>query len=387
MREVTPVEKLIEEKESGEIGGMVLLILGEPGAGKTMALVKLVMKDMGVDKVGEEFDPSQVRRIPLWTGQKSCQWVVAAAQGLPVTLWMHDSINKYEFYTTGSKKDGIKQQKINLEAKDDLDVKIKDFEEPKEIVDDIDTQRLNVYYIPGADGGEKDKYFFQQKNYELARALNERKYGDHITWNADEIQNIAPDNNKKPFYDLQMNKFPNEWEDFRKNSISKRGTGHGYAEMNWKYYDLKANGIVYMQGGKVHNNHSQINQGSVNNMKRGQFVVNGFEAGEFELPMSPAAVFPWIRDHEDVEMKMTIEADIPDVRPTPEDLESVLQDLPFDASDLRSIWTPEEYAEEADITTRAVQKKLATNKLPGMKVGGSWVMSEEELVNREDTPF
>lgn len=387
MRQVTPVEKLVEEKESDEIGGMILLILGEPGAGKTMALVKMVMKDMGIDQVGEAFNPDKVRRIPLWTGQKSCQWIVAAANDLPVTLWMHDTITHYEFFTTGSKKDDIAEQKINLEAKEDLDVEIKQFSEPEEIVEKIDTQRLNVYYIPGADGGEKEKYFFQQKNYELSKALNERKYGDHITWNADEIQNIAPDNNKKPFYDLQMNKFPNEWEDFRKNSVSKRGSGHGYAEMNWKYYDLKANGIIYMQGGKVHKNHSAINQGSVNNMKRGQFVVNGFEAGEFELPRSPADVFGWIRDHRDVEMKMTIEADIPDVRPTPEDLESVLQDLPFEASDLRSLWTPEEYADEAGITTRAVQKKLATNKLPGMKIGGSWLMSEEDLVNREETPF
>jgi len=375
MRDVTPVEKLILEKEAEDVGGMLLLIIGEPGAGKTFALARMVEKDM------------ENNRIPLWTGQKSCQWIIPAAQNLPVTLWMHDTIKDFEFYTTGSKRDDIESQLVDLERKEDLDVEIKTFEEPREIVEDIDVNRINVYYLPGADKGEKGKYFFQKMNYKLAHALNTRTYGDHITWNADEIQNIAPDKQKKPFYDVQMNLLPNEWEDFRKNSVSKRGTGHGYGEMNWKFYGVKCNGICYMQGGKVHSEHGQINQSIVNNMARGEFVVNGFEAGEFEMPESPKNVFGWIRDHKDVELRMNMEADIPDVRPTPEDLESVLDELPLDAGDLRELWTPEEYAKEIGISTRAVQKKLATNKLPGIKIAGNWVMSEEDLVNAEDVPF
>lgn len=375
MRDISPIEKLVLEKEASNIGGMIVLILGEPGAGKTMALTVMVQKDVEND------------RIPMWTGQKSCQWIIPAAQQIPVTMWMHETVKDYEFFTTGSKKDEIPEQKINLKEKQDLDIKFKSFDEPKEVVEDIDAGRLNVYYIPGADGGEKEKYFFQEMNHRLSKALNERKFGDHITLNADEVQNICPDKNRKPFYDLQMNKFPHEWQDFRKNSVSMRGTGHGYAEINWKYYDLKANGIVYMQGGKIHKNHRQIDQSTVNNMKRGEFVVNGFEPGTFQMPVPPAERFGWIQDHPDVELKMKIEAEIPDIRPKPEDLESVLTDLPFEASDLRSLWTPEEYAKEVGITTRAVQKKLATNKLPGMKIGGNWLMSEEELVNEQDTPF
>lgn len=375
MRKVSPIEKLILEKEAGEIGGMIILIIGEPGAGKTFGLARMIEIDM------------QENRIPLWTGQKSCQWIIPAAQNIPVTLWMHDSIKDFEFFTTGSMKDNIPEQNVDLERKDDIDVKVRSFEDPEEIVEDIDTDRLNVYYIPGADQGEKGKYFFQHMNYRLAKALNERRYGDHVTLNADEIQNIAPDKTKKPFHNLQMEMFPNQWQDFRKNNVSMRGTGHGYSEINWKYYNNKANGIVYMQGGKVHSDHSAIDQGIVNNMRRGQFAVNGFEPGEFEMPDSPKQVFGWIRDHEDVELKMMFEAEIPDVRPKPEDLESIISELPISAEDLRELWTPEEYAEEADITTRAVQKKLATNKLPGLKLNGKWLMSEEQLANSEDVPF
>lgn len=375
MREVSPIDKLILEEEAGEIGGMIILIIGEPGSGKTYGLTRMVEIDI------------EHGRIPLWTGQKSCQWVVPAAQGIPVTLWIHETIKDYEFFTTASKKDDIPEQKVMIDRKKDLDVEIQRFTDPKEIVEDIRTDRLNVYYIPGADGAEKDKYFFQKKNLELAEALNERRYGDHITWNADEFQNIAADRTKKPFHSLQMEQFPNQWQDFRKNSVSMRGTGHGYSEINWKYYNNKANGIAYMQGGKVHSDHGQVNQQSVNRMRRGEYVVNGFEAGEFKLPDSPKEVFGWLRNHDDVELKMNFDAEIPDVRPTKDDLESVLDDLPIDAEDLRSLWTTEEYAEEVSIGVRAVQKKLATNKLPGMKIGGKWLMSEEELVNDDSVPF
>jgi len=387
MRDVTPIEKLIDEKEASKIGGMILLIIGEPGAGKTMALTIMVMKDLGIDKVGQEYKEDEVRRIPLWTAQKTCQWLVPAAQGIPVTFWVHESVEDFSFFTTGSKKDDIPKKEVDLENAEGLDVKFKDFNDPEEIVEDIDVDRLNVYYIPGAEGGEKEKYFFQDMNYRLSKALNDRSYGDHVTLNADEIQNVARDKNKKPFYDLQMNKFPHEWQDFRKNSVSMRGSGHGYGEINWKYYKLKANGIVYMQGGKVHGDHTEIDQGTVNSMRRGEFVVNGFEPGKFRLPKNPKNVFDWLKDHDDVKLKMDVSYNVPDVRPTPEDVESVLSELPIDASDLRSLWTVKEYAEEAEISERAVQKKLATNKLPGIKVGGSWVMSEEELANREDIPF
>lgn len=375
MRKVSPIDKLILEEEAEEIGGMIILIIGEPGAGKTFGLTRMVELDI------------ENGRIPLWRGQESCQWIIPAAQDIPVTLWIHETIKDYEFFTTGSLEAGIEEQSITIYRKSDLDVEIKRFEDPEEIVDDIDRDRLNVYYIPGSGGTEKDKYFNQKKNLELAEALNNRRYGDHITWNVDEIHRIAPDMRKKPFHEIQMQRFPDQWQDFRKNSVSMRGTGHGYSEINWKYYNNKANGIAYMQGGKVHGDHSRIDQGAVNDLGRGEYVVNGWEPGEFKLPDNPKKVFGWIRDHEDVELKMDYTAEIPDIRPTPEDVESVIEDLPIDAEDLRSLWTVEEYAEEVGITPRGVRQKLARNKLPGIKISGSWVMSEQSLADAEDAPF
>lgn len=388
MREVTPIDKLVYEKEADEIGGMVILINGEPGAGKTMALTRMVMKDLGIEEVGQKYRAEKKKRIPLWTGQDSCQWILPAAQGIPVTLWIHESIKSFQFMTTGSREAGIQPRKIDLTDQENLELEIKRFEDPSEIVDGIDDHRLNVYYIPGSNGGEKDKYFFQDMNYQLGKALNDRKYRDHITLNVDEVQNVAPDYSRRPFYDLQMQKFPTQWQDFRKNNVSMRGTSHGYSEINWKYYDLKANGIIYMQGGRVHKNHSQINQGAVNNMKRGECVAPGFEAGAFEMPVKPQETFPWIADHPDVVLTMDYKAEIPDTRPQEVDVEEWLDDSPFEKKhldDIISVSTAE--AELLPWTSREIRRKLSNGDLPGVKTEGKWLLSRTQLLNLTDVPI
>lgn len=375
MRDITPIEKLVLEKEADNIGGMIILIIGEPGAGKTMALVRIVENDL---KQG---------RIPMWRGQKSCQWILLAAQGLPITFWMHETIKDHRFFLTGSKKENITETRLNLRDKQDIDVKFKEWSDGEELVENLDNNRVNVHYIPGANGDEKDKYFFIKKNYEICKALVERSYGDHVTFNADEINDLVPDLQKKPFYDLLMHQYPSVWKDLRKNNASKRGLGHGYSEINHKFYNDKANGIGYMQGARVHKQHGSINQGVVNNLDRGEIVVSGWEKGSFEMPNLPHQTIHWMPKTSNVLLKLEIEADIPDVRPTPEDVETILEDLPIDADDLKSIWKPEEYGEQVGISTRSVRRKLAGGKLPGMKLNGKWIMSEEELVNHEDSPL
>lgn len=375
MRKITPIEKLVLEQESDEIGGMILLILGEPGAGKTMGLVRMVENDL------------KQERIPMWRGQEDCQWILLAAQGLPITFWMHESIEDFQFYLTGSKKDNITKTMIDVEEKADLDVEIKEWSDPEELVSDLRPDRVNVHYIPGAGGEEKEKYFFIKKNFEICQALVNRDYGDHVTFNADEINDVVPDLQRKPFYDLLMHQYPSVWKSMRKNNTSKRGLGHGYSEINHKFYNDKANGIGYMQGARVHSQHQTIDQNIVNGLHRGEIIVSGWEKGSFDMPNMPHNVFDWIPESKDVLLKMDMKTSVPDVRPQPDNLEDVVDELPIEPEDLRSLWTPSEYAEEIGITTRAVQKKLATNKLPGMKIGGKWFMSEEELVNKSDVPF
>lgn len=386
MRDVSPIEKVVLEKESGSIGGMVVLIWGEQGAGKTMALTRMVMYDMGIDDVNQSFDPEKCRRIPVWKAQTSCQWLLPAAQGIPVTLWIHEDVTDYNFYLTGSRKDDIKKRMLNLSELDGLDVKIKRFSDWQEFVDGLKLDRLNCYFLPGSNGNQKDKYYYQRKSFDLCKKLNNRDFGDHITLNWDEVHNEAPDVQKQPFYDLQMNLFPSQWEDFRKEKVTLRGLGHGYTGANYKLYDEKETGTIYMQGAKVHNKHTMIDQGQINAMDRGDFVVNGFEAGSFDMPRLPHNVFSWMPESNSVRMKMDVSYNVPDIRPE-EDTEQVLKGLPVDVEDLRSFWTVTDYAEEVNLDASTVRRKLASGKLPGMKVNGKWLMSEQELLNNQDVPL
>mgnify|MGYP006928062431 FL=1 len=387
MRDVSPIEKVVLEKESKNIGGMVVLIWGEQGAGKTRGLTRMVMYDLGIENVGDEFNPDNAKRIPIWKAQTSCQWIVPAAQGIPITLWIHDTVDDFEFYLTGSKKHDLDKRILNLSELDGLDIKIKRFSDWQEFIDGLEVDRLNSYFMPGSNGDSKDKYFYQRKAYDLCKALNNRDFGDHITLNWDEVHNEAPDEQKQPFYDLQMNLFPSQWEDFRKEKITLRGLGHGYTGANYKLYDEKETGTIYMQGAKVHNKHTMIDQGQVNGMERGDFVVNGFEAGSFDLPLQPKQIFDWIPNSEDVRLKMDVSYSVPDIRPENESVEQWIDDAPFDRKHLDDIVDVREASDVTPWTTREIRRKLKRGKLMGAKANGKWLLSESQLINNDDVPI
>lgn len=374
MRDVTPIEKVILEKESETIGGMIVMIWGEQGAGKTMALTKMVEKDI------------ENRRIPLWKGQATCQWIVPAAQDIPVTLWMHETIEDYEFYMTGSRRKNIEKQIVNLQEKQGLDIQVKTYSNQEELVNNLEIDRLNVYYIPGSRGAEKEKYFYQKQNYYLDKALNERDYGDHITLTRDEISNEASSMQKGDFYQLQQYMLPSEWEDFRKNKISLRGAGHSTTDVNYKLHKVKCTGTVYMQGAQVHSRHTQVDQGAVNNMNRGEFVVPGFEVGEFKLPTLPHEHFDWIPESNEVRLRMDYNADIPDVRPNEIEMDEWIDNQPFSKDHLDDLIDADEASDVVDITSRVMKRKFQKEEIPAIKLNGKWFTSMSVLVNEEDVP-
>lgn len=389
MREVSPIEKVILEKESETIGGMVVMIWGEQGAGKTMALTKMVMKDMGIDNVGDSFKAEKVRRIPLWKGQKSCQWILLAAQDIPVTLWMHESIKDHQFYLTGSKSRGLDKRYINLEDMDGIDVEIKSYESQEELVERLDPKRANVYYIPGAKGQEKDKYFYQYQNYQLDKSLNERDYGDHITLNRDEVSNEASTMRKGDFYELQEFLFPQEWEDFRKNKISKRGTGHSTTDVNYKLHKVKCTGTVYMQGAQVHSRHTKIDQGAVNDQKRGEFVIPGYQPGNVKpMPKLPHQVFDWMPETNDVRLKMSFEADIPDIRPKEKEVDEWIDQQAFSKDDMDDIISLNEAVDMTSLGKTALKTRIYNGEVNAVKMNGQhWILSVDNLLNNEDVPI
>ncbi|MFB6193040.1 MAG: hypothetical protein ABEK00_02215 [Candidatus Nanohaloarchaea archaeon] len=387
-KKISPIERVVLEKESAKRGGMLVLIWGEQGSMKTMSMVRMVMFDMGIDQVGDEYNPEDVRRIPIWKAQESCQWILLAAQGLPITLWMHETVEDYGFKLTGSRKAGIDSRKLNLDALEGLDVQIKTFSEPEELVEKLEHDRVNAYFIPGSNGSEVEKYFYQKKNLDLCKALNSRDYGDHVTLNWDEVQNEAPDKRKGDFYELQMVDFPGEWEDFRKKRISLRGTGHSHNEVNYKLHKNKVTGTVYMRKAQVNSRHRSVDQKFVNSMEPGQFVVPGFEPGEFSMPQLPQKVFSWMPSHEDVRMEMQVEYDVPDVRPEKMEVKDWLDEMPFDRDDLDDLISLSEAVDLTSLGKTALKQRLYNGELNGVKVEGDyWMLSTHELLNHEDIPI
>jgi len=386
MREVTPIEKYILEKESDTVGGMLVLLLGEQGAGKTVAMTKMVMKDMGIDGVGEEFDPGQTRRIPLWKGQKSCQWILLAANKLPITLWMHESIQDYNFYLTGSKDQGIRKKDIDIESAEDIDVEVKTYETQEELVERLETDRVNVYYIPGAKGNHKEKYFYQKKTYELDKALNNRYYGDHITVNRDEIQNEASTLRKGDFYELQEYMLPGEWEDFRKNKISLREAGHDTTDINYKLWKVKNTGTIYMQGAKVMSKHREIRQDAVNSMSRGEFVVPGFETGEFEIPLMPPDTISWMPETNEVELSMELRADIPDIRPSEKDAQDFLESSPVSRKEIQEIVKVSEAADILGKTNRTIRNMVTKGELDAIQPKDKYLIARKSVEAKKKVP-
>lgn len=395
MREVTPVEKLIYEKESDSIGGMIVNVWGEQGAGKTMTLVKMVMKDMGIDNSDEpekkftDFNKDSVRRIPLWKGQENCQWILLAANKMPVTLWMHETIEDYQFYLTGSKKKGWSKRKIEPEDMPGMDVKVKTYSSQEELVERLDGNRVNVYYIPGVKGGEKEKYFYQYQNYELDRALNNRDFGDHVTVTRDEVSNEASTMRKGDFYELQEFLMPQEWEDFRKNKISMRGAGHSTTDVNYKLHKVKATGTVYMQGAKVHSRHTEIQQDTVNDMKRGEFVIPGFQPGKVDpMPHLPNKVFDWMPESNAVRLRVNIEADMPDIRPQEKEVDEWIEDQPFSKSDMDDFLSLKQAEELTDLGRTALKNRIYKGEVQAVKLEDKhWILSATQLLNNSKVPI
>lgn len=366
---ISEVDRKVLDAEADEIGGMVNFALGNQGAGKTLALVNKAIIDL------------KENRIVYWRGQESCQWIVLAANDLPVTLWLHESIQSIEFYTTGDIQSGIEKKVIDVEDNDELDVEIRRFEDPDELVEDPATDRINVYYIPGSKSTvEKDRYFSYKMHKDFWAALNNRSWGNHVSYLMDEAPDIIPPEKQQPFYSLLVFQMPKEMGNFRKNNVSYLGNGHHTSEIFHKFWNVKANTILYFQGAKVKSRHSEIDQQIVNNLNRGSFVVPGFQKASFELPSLPHDTISWLPDVKEVKFRASMDHDVPDLRPTDSTLQKRIKESPLDEDDVDDMIGTDEAAELLDCTPRTVQRKIADDEIPAIELNGKYVLARKQVL-------
>jgi len=364
---VSKIEQYFYNKEADEIGGMSSLLLGNPGMGKTVALAI---------KAGIDYEQD---RIVFWRGQDTCQWILLAANGYPITLWISDRITEFSPYVTGDIRSDTKKEAIDLENAEDVSVKVKHFSRPSEIVENPDIDRINVYYIPGNRSDDTTgRYYYLKKNTDLWEALNKRSWGNHASHLIDEIGDIASTENRQPFYWLTEFKQPEEAGQFRKNNVSTMATGHDTSDINYKIWKVKFNTNVYFGGANVKSMHKDIDQGAVNGFERGHFVIPGFEKDHFDMPAMPHDTIGWIDDDSSRRLQIDITADVPDIVPQ-DTAEEALDESPLDKEQLRDIVGTEEAADILDVSPRQVRRKLNDGEIPGIKLQKKFIMSRETL--------
>ncbi|MFP4019737.1 MAG: helix-turn-helix domain-containing protein [Bacteroidales bacterium] len=367
--EISPIDRYVLDKEADKVGGVVTFLFGEQGAGKTLAMVNKAKIDFEED------------RIVIWRGQESCQWILLAAQNLPITLWMDKNINSYDFYTTGDLRTDIETRKINITEAKDIDVKIKEFKEPSEIIEHPETDRVNVYYIPGDKSDHiKDRYYAISKTTDLWKAMNRRTWGNHICYLDDEAPDILSPETQQPLYPLINFVMPKEMGNFRKNNISNMNNAHHKSEIFYKFHDIKSNSDIYFRGSKISSRNNEIDQNAVNKLDRGQFIVPGWERGKFKMPYMPHETISWMRDEPEFKLKLNIEASIPDIRPE-KDVEQKLKDSPIDERILEDIVDVSEAADILDTTNRTVRRRISKGKIPAILAQNKYLMSRSNIEN------
>ncbi|MDY6768612.1 MAG: helix-turn-helix domain-containing protein, partial [Candidatus Nanohaloarchaea archaeon] len=165
---------------------------------------------------------------------------------------------------------------------------------------------------------------------------------------------------------------------FRKNNISLMGTGHDTSDINYKLWKVKANTLIYMQGANVKSIHNEIDQGVINRLDRGEFVIPGFQKDHFELPKMPHETIGWIPNGSERKLRIQVEADIPNIVPS-DDASEALDDSPLEKKDLVDLINTAEAADILEVKSRSVRRKISKDEIPAIEVNGKYVLSRPQI--------
>lgn len=278
-----PVQDFLFEP-STDIGGCVLPLLGKPGSGKTIALTQI-----GIHSLEQE-------HTVVWRGTKQAQWINFVANNEKVVIWNHSSIDNFKSYISNIEI-GKKPRYVDLDEKENIE--IKEFEDPKELVKNLEDQAVNVVNVPGVNekkgSFKKNIYFFRKTWIDILHALVDRK-GGLITVLYDELGDFAPCNQqvKGKNFELIAEELPNLLAQMRKEFIWFYGASHGTHDIHYNLWKIKNNGLIYMSRANVKRNVTpETAQTDVNNLSRGEFIFDGYES-KFELPKEPNFSIKWM---------------------------------------------------------------------------------------------
>jgi len=297
-----PIEDYIFNPDRS-IGGAIIPLVGPPGVGKTVGLSQIAMQHF------------KNNHKVLSRGTKQAQWVWYLANGYPITIWNNENIENFEAFISADQDN--EEEKVDLE--EEADVRINEWKTPAELVSRLHSNRINIINVPGLEGDTANTkyhlYYFRKIFIDLLQALIERKDLSFHTFIADEIGDLLPSQNelRDPFYSLVAEDMPKRLAQLRKQNCFMFGAGHSTHDMNYLFWKVKSNSIVYMSNANVKKSITpEIDQSYVSRMDRGEFAMPPKDKDHFKMPKQPETL-DFVPESETRELRLDWESDAPDL--------------------------------------------------------------------------
>ena len=241
-------------------GGVDILCVGNPGSGKTNAIIQISRSNK--KRFGD---------VIIWRSSAQCQWsyFLNYPAEKPI-MWLKHGLD-YQLF------DRKHEKFIKIEDYCEL----KRWKTPKELIRKIAKDRINIIETtPHSAINPRQKLQFCHEWAEIFEELNMRKWNNPVTIAFDELEDLVPEGLGKDFWNIEL-ALASFIRAFRKNGISFVASIHSLEEISWRV-NKKIRWIVYMSGATLKKS-SMIKKYRVNtaSMKPGNAYIEG-SGGYFE---------------------------------------------------------------------------------------------------------
>jgi len=244
--------EIVIDKKNTDYGGVVSLITGSPGFGKTNTMCNMAERDLE-------------KSIVLWRGKNTCQWTIFLNNGNGIVFWLHKDVDYILIdRDTGQRTDFRSYGEVRY------------WDSPDNLIRDLEKRKINVVYAKHGVMKEREHLNFIDDWNSIFVAMLEREYIYPISVHFDEVEDLAPES-KSGFY-MKVMEFANNLKEFRKNWIHFNGAAHKETEIFWVVRN-KIPWTIKMKGSKP-NKHSRLYKRTLQKLQTGEAYIE--DDGRFD---------------------------------------------------------------------------------------------------------
>lgn len=250
-------EKLFTKRDMKH-GGVSALITGEPGCGKSNALVEISTKEIG-------------KSILIWRMKNSCQWSIFTNTKCKLIFHLKAGLE----YNLFNKYRGRASKFCGYGT-------VKKWKTPEELISNLDIDSVNVVQtLPYSAKSNAQQKFFVKEWIEIFDALVWRRSITPVTLIFDELEDLCP-LGKSGFHHSNQ-QVADTLKEMRKTHINFFGATHRCTEIHWTLLN-KIQWMIYMKGAKPRNG-SSVYKKRPPKLKIGHAIIEGsfYEPFKFKL--------------------------------------------------------------------------------------------------------